>query len=73
MNSFNSTLYAELGGKVVCEGVAILYSIVSCASYIVLLHLVHFYMVLLVMYSNLKNSYSPRIFELEILYFMLSV
>ena len=33
MNSFNSARYAELGGKVVCEGVAILYSIVSCASY----------------------------------------
>ena len=40
---------------------------------VVLLHRVHFYMDLLVMYSNLKNSYSPRIFELETLYFMLSV
>ena len=33
-----------------CRNYALLYSIVSCASYIVLLHRVHFYMVLLVMY-----------------------
>ena len=53
----------------------ILYSIVSYTS-IVLIHHVHFYMVLLVMYSNLnllEISYSPWMFELNILYFMLKV
>ena len=45
---------------------------ILCILYCAFNH-VHFYMVLLVMYSNLKNSYSPRIFELETMYFMLSV
>ena len=54
---------------------AILYSIVSYAT-IVLIHHVHFYMVLLVMYSNLnllEISCSLWMFELNMLYFMLSV